>query len=271
MSSSLNNQNINTGYNKKPIWINILAAIYLLVPIGNISINAFANDITVIQCINMLYINSINLNIPSIFIVFISIASIVLAYGLFKVYSWSWHYFIIHSLLLVLINFISDDLIYGITIGIPSYGVMNLLLIIPFIPLAFILRKIARRPYLDSRIQWWKQFKRLREEIPIEYSISDKTISKTLTFDLSEGGVFIGCNNLVGKEVGDRIGLKSFFILNNRDKPFDITGEIVWFNEKPTIRPMGFGVKFLSIDSYQQKIIKNHILKVLKEDSSLGR
>ncbi len=250
-----------TGYKKKPFLIIIFSLIYLLNPIGNLLMifisntakSPLAHFITIGKYImtgDMLVISTIVL----------WIATFPLAYGLYKVRSWGWYYFLIHSVLIIFNSMIVRTT-GGFTLSITPYFFVNLLALIP---IGFFIRKEIRTPYLNPRVRWWEQAKRINHNIKV--MVNQKEYS---TYDISQTGVFILMSDTSEHpNINDKVEIK--LMLDSAS--VTCNSLVVWNKIKADEHiPAGIGVKFIKMNRNDKKTVSNFIITLISEGKKINR
>lgn len=249
------------GYKKKPLLIVFFSLVYLLNPIGNLVV-IFLSDITRSPLTHLgVILNMIGKgNLVAIITVFLWLSAIPLAYGLFKVRTWAWYYFLAHATMIIIFSLFSSGK-NGYFIGITPLFFINLLVLIP---IGFFLQKEIRSPYLNPRLRWWEQSIRIRHNVRISYN--DKVYE---TFDISKTGSFlIVPEDRLKSNVGDKISVT----IDLDDNKVKCYSEVVWINKKSNEKlPCGIGIKFLDLSKNDKNIISEFIAELVKEGKAESR
>lgn len=243
------------GYIKKPLLINLFSILYLLNPIYNLLLILFGKDGNMGANWGK-FIHSLSHGNMIVWInVILWISAIPLAVGLFLVKRWAWYYFIVQSLLMILVSF-SDATGY---IHISRSTLVNLLVLIP---LAYFLRKEIRIPYFNPRVRWWQQSNRLKHSVHL--SINNHELK---TYDLSPEGAFIATEKHSHFEPEKQYPA----VLTYGDQKINLTVEVRWIHPTDGEYPQGIGIAFKDISNADKKSLISYIEKVQSQESNWSR
>jgi len=241
---------------KKPVILILLAAIHFLYPLYFIFQIIYFHHIAIgdfFQLINVL------LNpFQKILFIFLTIFSIILAYGLFKVRLWAYRFFFVFAGSIIMYNathffkFSENDLI-------PLY--IDVVVVVSVLMLTFfVINKHIKAPYFNPRLRWWENEDRYKvENLKGTWEILNSKEShyeESIIYDLSIGGMFIKTANIPPLDSFLDI---SFKITNELIK---CRGKVVRHFEERGRYPQGFGLMFTNLAKKDKRKITS-FLKIL--------
>lgn len=238
------------GYKKKPKSIIVFSFLYLLYPL----INIIAFISTKPPAIALSTFQDFILEKPTymLFNIILWLTTFPLCYGLFKVKRWAWFYFVIHAIFVIIMSLFSVVFIKENIDVQPKFNLVFFFNLLVLIPMILFIQKEVRTPYLNPRVKWWEQSKRVRHTIKIVYQNEEFE-----TFDISESGAFIlDSENKIKVYPEDIIPIALVFD-NNIIKCYS---EVIWINQgnRQTL-PNGMGIKFLNLKKEEIAKIKEFI------------
>lgn len=251
-----------SGLTRKPPWIVVFSALYLLNPIGNFLFVVFASGRPPDQVIAYLYFASFLRPEPFVLgTLLLWLAAVVLAFGLYRVRLWAWYGFIFHSILTVLSS------IYQVSVGQFGFTRAFWINVLVLVPLGYFIRREIRKPYFNPSLRWWEQHPRVRDSIGVRLAWNEYVMDEK-TFDLSPDGIFVQTERLEDVAVG------YFFNIHLRfgdEREMDVQGIVVWINFEAGVVPQGFGIKFLGIARRNRDFIGRYIRARLREPDKKPR
>lgn len=252
------------GYREKPLLISVLSLIYLLNPVGNIVVYSSGRIITdhleTLQWMGSALAggNSIVwLNLV------LWLSAIPLAIGLYKVKMWAWYYYIVHSLLMVIVSMFDADwnLVFSWTTP---------LTMVFLIPIGLFLTREIRAPYFNPRLKWWKQADRILHAVEVSFDGMQFT-----SFDISRDGIFLTPVSMIetaGRFDEDMIGHTNTVSLDTGTDRIQLAAHVVRVSPEPHGNyPAGLGLRFLRIDSVNKAKLKELLYRVQQERQSAHR
>jgi Tfp pilus assembly protein PilZ len=179
----------------------------------------------------------------------LSAASVVAAFGVWRVRPWGFIVFFIFAILVVVADvthIINDPKTLNfwdfIDVTLVALGII------------FILQREARAPYFNPQIRWWERPERHKVDLNATLVVAEKPVSSQL-LDLSESGCFIDTNHEFSS--GDLATLK----LTYEDSTFQSPVRVI----RTSTAPKGVGLMFVDTTALNTKEIK-HIIKSLKKN-----
>lgn len=224
------------GYKKKPLIIVIISLIYLLNPIGNYLFTVFETSYGPIGVLQQIAQRVADGNLLVIFSLCFYVTAVVLAIGIYKVRVWAFYFFVIHSVLIIVLNIIT--LVHnGFSAGI----IINLLFLFP---MGLLLQKEIRAPYFNPRLRWWEQAQRYIHTLVVK--LDNKMLE---TFDISTSGCFLKKNDGEELEKGKLYDLE----IDIEELVIKCKGEVMRETEGDAKYPAGWGIRFEGISPIEKR------------------
>ncbi len=207
-------------------FLKTVALLYMAFPIAYVTLAAMVFDIPMASCVRMLLA-------PSYYIV--SLAAVLAGYGLWEMYRWSWHLYIVSCVL----------------IGYQTAVVMNqyaethhkilafVVSILGIIGVAMRVSREIRVPYFFPKIRWWESNPRYRLAVSVSVlrKVTDERIVGEI-LDVSTSGCFIKLRTDLKSDEPVQVKFEVFGL------PVEVEGVIVWKSQSTVTHPKGVGVKF---------------------------
>ena len=248
------------GYKKKPKFIVIFSFFYLLYPIINIV--AFLS--TTPPSVALSTFQDFILEKPTYMLLNIALwlATLPLCYGLFKVKRWAWFYFVVHAILVITMSLFSVVSIKEDIDVQPRFNIVFFLNLLVLIPMILFTKKEIRMPYLNPRLKWWEQSKRVKHNVKVVFQNEDFD-----TFDISESGAFIlDTENKIKVYPEDIIPIS--LALDN--KIIKCYCEVIWINQGNRENlPNGMGIRFINLKKEEILEIKKFISTIHSESRNV--
>jgi hypothetical protein len=185
----------------------------------------------------------------------LSAASVVAAFGIWRVRPWGFILFFIFALLVV-----SADVTHIIknpkTLNFWDFIDVTLV----SLGIIFILQRQARAPYFNPKIRWWERPERHKIDLNATLIVADKTIESQL-LDISESGCFIDTPHMFSS--GDAATLKLSYEQNTFQSPVRVI--------RTSTTPKGVGLMFVETTDLNSKEIRKIIKGLKKNLNSQGK
>lgn len=183
----------------------------------------------------------------------LSMLAVMVGYGLWEVFRWSWY-------LLIGVNFL---IAYHNAILVNEHGTTHHKFIsyLASVAVLFILSlRVSREirvPYFFPKIRWWESNPRFKLSVPVKLTRQESEEIYGDIMDLSMAGCFIK----IRADLKQHESLKLHFVIFNI--PVECHGVIVWRAQSGVTTPKGIGVKFLPLSRLQKRSLRqvSHRLK----------
>lgn len=222
----------------KPLLILFITIGLILVPV-----------VYLIRVLFFLNISNLAINPLALFLFAqLTIVSLVIAYGVWKVKLWGFYALIGFGFLTSVLDTYSWQ---------QQNFQFNWWVVIDFVAVAagivLIIQENVRKPYFNPKIRWWETATRLRVDVPANVIINGQK-NETLILDVSSSGCFVDFDSPL--EIGQLLKIEITYDLFS----FESEVQVARKSEKP----VGYGLMFKNTDSKNAKIMKQ-ILKSLRD------
>ena len=219
-------------------FLKVVALMYMAFPMAYVTLAALFFDIPVKDCVRLLLA-------PSYYVV--SIAAVLAGYGLWEMYRWSWHLYIVSC----------------VFIGYETAVVMNqyaethhkvlafVLSILGIIGVAMRVTREVRVPYFFPKIRWWESNPRYRLAVPVDIvrKVTEDSVFGEI-LDVSMTGCFIKLRSDLKTDEPVRVRFEVFGL------PVEVEGVIVWKCQSTVTHPKGVGVKFSVVERSNKRSLR---------------
>lgn len=248
----MSHKNQPSGYRQKPVWIQILAALLILAPFGNILSTFFLMDIPLTNPQSWTYwLTFIPARVWAL-----NVLLFASGWALLKVRTWT-HLLATATLLSVIVynimNYQSLLLLGPLTLA----G----FILISVITLVVLYSKEFRKPYFNPRLRWWETSPRYKARLPV--ILKDLPNAKDYSgelLDISRSGTLIALDPKFDHEL--QIGEEHHVLLPNN---LEINAQVVRRNSE------GYGLQFKRNSWSTRSQLKRFIQDLAKDPSRFLR
>lgn len=191
----------------------------------------------------------------SIFFSFYNVAhstvAIVTAFALYRMRPYAWHFYVFHSLLMLV-----EQFYVGIRYGQSNFVIVPLTFsTIIILTVLYILKLELRVPYFSPKIAWWESDPRYKISVPAQMTCSDHFYRGDI-MDISASGCFIKTKDPMKVDQVVQIKFSLF------DHKFECNGRVVWRTESGVTHPKGVGVRFIGLEKNVHADLRDTVKKL---------
>ena len=232
---------------KRPLILTILALMHLAYPFFYLIQVVWFGKVPIENVMSLIPVIYNPLKHPHFF--YISVVSLVIGYGLFRVWVWAFYLFLVNAVYSVVHNFYVLFFMYGFSDD-PFKGILRIVGILASLGVVgYFIRKEIRAPYFNPRMRWWESAPRYVVNIPVSFK-GHASSDDAKIYDLAIGGAFVVTKGEF--KLGEYHDCT--FTLNETDN-VDVKGEVVWVSDGTGRHPQGVGVKFQGVTKDQERSI----------------